>query len=137
MTRSRYQRRMDDRSRIQAMTVKLTRVSGKTLVMGTGEATFDVSFPVLFSERPYFQFGGELDDNYRVESGSFPTVSAVIVGWKKEGEIERAFDGRYSGATLAVRTTGTEGQQMWVHWTFESRALRNPRGADATLEDPI
>lgn len=118
------QRRQDVR-RIDTMTVKVTRVSGRILVVGTGEVSVDVPFPVAFAERPIFNFGGELDENHRATAGVYPTVSAVVVNWDKKGELP-GVDGRYIGSSLAIVTSGVEGQQMWIHYSFEGKAIRNP-----------
>ncbi len=118
--------------RIDAMTVKVTRVSGRLLVGGQGEGSVDVPFPVEFVERPIFNFGGELDVNHRATAGRYPSVSAVIVDWVIIGA-NNGTEGHFKGATLAVTSRGTAGQKMWIHYTFEGKALRNPLNAtDAT-----
>lgn len=123
--------------RIDAMTVKVTRVSGRVLVVGTGEVAVDIPFPVNFAERPIFNFGGELNDNHHATAGEYPTVSAVVVGWSIQKEIEGATEGYFTGATLAAVTTGQTGQQMWIHYSFEGKAIRNPLNNIEGVDDAI
>ena len=130
------EQRRENVRRVDAMTVKVTRVSGRILVVGVGEAAVDVPFPVAFAERPNFTFGGELDENHRAVAESYPTVSAVVVNWDKEGE-GPGRDGRYVGATLAAVTTGPDGQAMWIHYAFEGKAIRNPINEVGSLDDVI
>ncbi len=122
--------------RIDAMTVKVTRFSGRLLVGGTGEGSVDVPFPVEFVERPIFNFGGELDSNHRATAGRYPTVSAVIVDWVIVGA-NKGTEGRFRGATLAVTSRGTAGQKMWIHYTFEGKALRNPVKTNDTTDTAL
>jgi len=124
----------DDAHRINSMTVKVTEVSGRVLVSGTGELNVDVNFPVWFCERPIFTFGGELDENHSPLATLFPTISAVVINWEKKKEVEGVVDGYYIGASVAVVTTGRSGQALWLHWTVKGKALTNPTN---TLEDTI
>lgn len=133
----RAERARTDRGRIDAMTVKETQVSGRVLVDGAGEAAIDVPFAVVFSERPIFTFGGELDVNHTPEATNFPTVSAVVLSWDKVDDIDNVFDGRYKGARIAVVTTGKVDMKMWVHYSFQGRAMRNPGRALDQLDDEI
>lgn len=123
--------------RIDAMTVKSTRVTGKVLTLGPGEGSVDVSFAVNFAERPTFTFGAELDDNHRAVAGRYPTVSAVVVGWNVVKEIEGATEGYYTGATLAVVSGGQADHKLWVHYCFEGKALSNPLTGVEGVDDAI
>ena len=123
--------------RIDAMTVKVTRVSGRVLVIGTGEVTVDVPFPVNFIERPVFNFGGELDENHRATAGKYPTISAVVTTWTKVKEVVGSTDGYYTGASVAVVTSGQTGQQLWLHYSFEAKAVSNPLNSLENTNDTI
>lgn len=124
-------RRLRDAERINAMTSKITRVVGRVLVELPGEAAVDIAFPVLFNDLPIFGFGGELAENHRARLLQYPTVSAVVTDWVKQpGD-------RYSGARIAVVTTGLSTQQMWIHYSFEAPAIRNPIGGIQTADDVI
>jgi hypothetical protein len=126
--------RRDDVKRIGDMTVKVTRVSGRLLVQGTGEISVSVNFPVRFTERPIFTFGGELDLSSSPVAGSFPSVSCVVVNWDKIGVVTGGSDGHYIGATLAVTAGGSATQGMWIHWVMEGKAIRNPYSSGNSLD---
>lgn len=131
------QQTRDDHSRVRDMTVKVTRVTSRVLVVGTGEVSIDVKFPVRFGERPIFTFGGELGENQSPTGGIYPTISAVVQSWDKVDEIQPGYGGYYLGATILVVTTGREGQRMWLHWAMEAKALRNPVATIDTTDDTI
>jgi hypothetical protein len=129
--RGTMERRRDDVERIDDMRVKATDVSGYVLLahgadVTTAEATVDLDFPVTFTEKPVFTFGGELDKNHRALAGSYPTISAVIVNWEISGEIDGATEGRYIGASIACVTSGQAAQNIWLHYSFKGKAMRNP-----------
>lgn len=121
--------------RIDAMGAKVHRVQGFLTVDGAGEAAVEVAFPVWFIERPLCTFGGEMAENESPEAGGFPTVSVVVLAWAFQdypGGVRY-----YSGARLAVVTTGRDGHQMLVHWQAEGKALRNPVGDTGTTDSTI
>lgn len=130
------EKRREDVRRVDAMTVKVTRVEGRVLIKNAGEARVEVPFSVVFCERPFFNFGGEMDTNFRVTAGSYPTVSAVVEEWTVVGESDAA-EGRYNGCTLAVVTTGQDDQQMWLHYSFEGKAIRNPLNGIDSVDDTL
>lgn len=130
------EQRRNDLARIDRMTVKITRVTGRVLVKGAGEVGIDVNFPVQFTERPSFTFGGELDDNSTARALSYPTVSAVVGEWTKRKK-SAGFDGYYTGARLLIVTTGIDTQRLWVHWAMEAHAIRNPVNDVGSVEDAI
>lgn len=113
-------------NRIESMTGKVHRVQGFFTLTGAGELSVEVDFPVWFIENPICSFGGELAANEFPEAGFYPTVSVVVLAWKKE---DRPGDVSYfSGAHLGAVTTGKAGQVLVVHWQMEGKALRNPLG---------
>lgn len=130
-----FERRRADLNRLESNTIRPTRVTGFQLTHGVGEAIIDVTFPVWFIHRPSMSFGGELEEGDFVEDNSFPTVSVVVTSWAKAQE-ERA-GGWFTGASLAVVTTGKAGQRIWVHWQAEGKAIANPSSAGVSLETPI
>lgn len=116
------------------MTVKVTRVTGYVLLsheadVAAAEASVDLPFPVLFTEKPVFTYGAELDDNHRPLAGSYPTLAAVVARWDTIGRIQGVTDGRFKGATVVTVTTGQAGQHIWLHYSFEGKAIRNPLNA--------
>lgn len=101
-------------------------VCGEILVNGVGESVVSVPFPVVFIERPLFHFGGVLDDNQTVTAGSYPTLSAVVSSFDvKRSGIEKT---EYTGANIAITTTGVAEQRMVLCWFFVGKALVNPIG---------
>jgi hypothetical protein len=134
--------RRDDVKRVDAMTVKVTRVSGYVLVVHdtdvtTAEASVDLTFPVVFTEKPVFTFGAELADNHRPLAGSYPTMSAVVSLWETVGEVTGATEGRYVGATVVTVSTGQAAQNIWLHYSFEGKAIRNPLNDVGSIDDVI
>lgn len=123
--------RRQDLSRIDQMVVKVTRVTGYVLIqhdidVTAAESSVFLPFPVMFTERPVFTFGSELDENHRPLAGSYPTLSATVVDWQAVGVVEGLTDGRFNGATVTVVSTGQSGQHIWLHYSFEGKAIRNP-----------
>ncbi len=113
-------------NRMESMSGRVHRVQGFFTVTGAGEVSVEVDFPVWFIENPVITFGGELAPNEFPEAGSYPTVSVVVLAWKKE---DRPGDVSYFiGAHLGAVTTGKSGQILIVHWQMEGKALINPIG---------
>lgn len=105
-------------------------IKGRTKVLGVGEATVEVRFPVVYLEAPTFTFGGELAEGSILSPGEFPTVSAIVSRWQVDepdldlfGQTMRI---HYRGATLAIVTTGPADTDVYLHWTFTGRAISNP-----------
>lgn len=129
--------RRDDISRVRQMEVKVTRVTGYVLIshedeVTSAEASVDLPFPVVFTEKPVFTYGSELDANHRPLAGEYPTFSATVVNWDTVGALAGATEGRYTAATVVVVTSGQAGQAIWLHYSFEGKAIRNPL---SSLED--
>jgi len=105
-------------------------IKGSTLIVGQGEATVETYFPVSFIRPPTFTWGGELSANSYAESGSFPTVSAVVNQWiidEPDLEVYGSNARQYfRGASLACVITGSATQRLILHWTFMGTALTNP-----------
>lgn len=131
------ERRRRNIDRIDDMTAKDTWVSGRQLVHGTGEVTFDVVFSVTFAKKPFFHADGVLADNFPVVAGAFPHVGASVVGWNIKGRVEGAFDGYYIGATIAAKVFGADDQQMWIDWSFHEIGLRNPVHVTEDIDDVL
>lgn len=128
-------------SSVDDVTVKSTRDTIFVLTTGAGEVVYPVSFTVLFAERPALTFGGSLDDNEFVEARKMPTVSAVVVRWVK-ALTDRVGGGLndpgwFSGAEVAIVTTGKVEQHMWVNLVFEGKAVRPPLGSAGDLDESL
>jgi hypothetical protein len=122
------EQRREDLVRIDQMSVKVTRVCGRVLIVGSGEVTVQL---------PIFTFGGELDEGFSPTEQDFPTISAVVVGWTRVKAIENVTPGYYKSANVAVVSTGPDDHQIWLHYSFEAKAMRNPITSDQSLEDPL
>jgi len=124
------EQRRNDLDRLDSFTIKTTRVNGFQLVQKAGEVIVDVSFPVLFTERPAMSFGAHMDDGQVPEALNLPTVSTVVLSWIKAHEDRvgggNGSPGWFSGARLAIVTTGRADHKVWVHWQAEGNAVRNP-----------
>lgn len=127
-----------DVSRAAQLAPKPTRVSGRVLVVGSGEATVSVKFPVRFLEEPIMNFGWVLGENQSLESGNFPFVSVGAFNWQRTEKMQNANVGyTYHGCSLAIALTGQEEQQVWVHWTATGRAFRNPDTATEQSNETV
>lgn len=119
------EQRRQDLARIENFTIKNTAVSGRVLIVGAGEVIVVVNFPIWFTERPVFTFGGELDEGEFVQATIMPTVSAVVQDWIKK-KPERNNGGYYVGANVICVTTGKLDQKVWLHWRAEGKGMSNP-----------
>lgn len=132
------ERRRRDVDRVGDMTAKDTTISGRQLILGAGESTFSVVFPVTFSHRPLPHFDPELDENTSPVAGTFPGLDACVTGWDVINKVDGAFDGYFVGATVSVNLRGDTDQAAWVWWSFRGTGLRNPvQITDHLLEDDL
>jgi hypothetical protein len=103
--------------RVERVSAQDTWVMGRVLVEGVGEARVDLDFPVKFGEEPLPLLGsGVLDSSDSVQSYSFPTANAVVTNWSTDGPY-------YTGASLAITTTGRVGQRLFMTFAFVGVAL--------------
>lgn len=113
--------------RERSMHVKLQRVTIKVALTGAGEASTLVSFPVTFVEEPVFYAGGAFQQSQGITDGSFPSFSAVVIGWDTSEKRPGLNVGDYyHGAGIAFVVGGVEEQTMFAHLSFEGKAFRNP-----------
>lgn len=131
-----FEERRADLYHLEQQTVGPTRVSGFEQITKAGEVAFDVEFRLWFVEKPAMSFGGEMDDTQPLTERRFPTVSVVVFRWIKQ-QTDRPGGGYFTGATLAVVTTGPAGLKMTVHWQAEGKAMVNPVQADPSLDGPL
>jgi len=122
-----FDRRAAAAARIAAARVQQANQAGTFTVTGTGEATFVVTFPLIFMDKPIFTFGSELGPNQTLVAGSFPTASATVSQWTtKSGTLKVTY---YIGATIVVvvtgpaGATGATGQSMQIHYNFTGRVF--------------
>lgn len=112
----------------QDRAAKVFKVSGRGKIIGDGETSVNVSFPVTFTDRPAFSYGSELAARQvdRLQGGSLPQVTAMVAAWDK---VETAVSGMflYRGASLIIVTENNP-LYVFVHWHVEGMALHNPLG---------
>lgn len=111
-----------------------TRVVGVVNVTNSGEVLVSVEFPVWFTERPSFSFGGELTGGFSPQQGTYPTISVLVASWNN---VTRGLGTYWAGAALAIVTTGEENQQMIVHWQMEGHAMQNPVSPGLQVDQAI
>lgn len=112
-----------------------TQVESRIKVRGSGETRTVIDFPVLFSEKPIFTFGGELTGNSTPEATNYPVISVMVIGWKTiERSDQRTY---YAGCEVAIVTLGKENQRVIAHCLFEGMAFRDPTVGSTSLTDPI
>jgi hypothetical protein len=124
------QQQKDSDARINDFTARTYTVSGQFLMNGAGEVAKDISFPVLFTEKPLLSFGADLAEGSHVTIGGFPTVSVVVQSYVKQARNSQADN--YSGARILCVTTGQHDQSVWIHYQFTGLALVNPLNQDIT-----
>lgn len=134
MARQISERRRRDVERVNAMAAKDTTCSGRVLIEGTGDCQVEILFPANFSNRPFFTYGQELDEEegpmQEVVPGHYPKVDATVIAWNTVRAVEGAFAGYYIGCTLACHLEGgSTDQRIWIDWQFRGVAIRNPIGA--------
>lgn len=129
------ERRRDAVALGEDMTVKVTRYQTRVLT-SVGESTVDVPFPIMFTQEPWFSFGFVMDDNQPVTAGEYPFGAATVTRWIKEREIEGAFEGYYTGCTLVFSVSGPADARVWMHCTFDGKALRNPLASAGDVDAP-
>lgn len=122
--RSQIQAQETAKARSDSITPGLQICSGQVRVNGAGEASFPVTFPVKFTEKPALSFGGEILAGDTIEQGLMPTANVIVLGWSTQ---DNPPVGRlYTGALLGVVTTGVTFQKMIVHWNMIGKAITSP-----------
>jgi hypothetical protein len=117
-------------SRIATQKQQIYTQTGEVTIYGVGtasEATAVVTFPNVFIEKPTFTYGWELAPNQGATQGSFPVGTAFILQWTNPTTTTPYL--AYTGATIATVTSGVDGQQLILHYSFTGRALAYPASA--------
>jgi len=113
-----------EHERIDDATMKRVDVEVRVKLSGSGEANVEVTFPVVFSERPFFTSGHELEENHAPEATNFPAFSATVLRWiTKERPDERVY---YVGCDVGVVALGKESMESYAHLLFKGLAFRGP-----------
>lgn len=124
--------RRRDVDRIDSMLVDRCVVEGTFKMLGSGEGSIDINFPVQFIEKPIFNSGYELESGHAPSSGEVPTCTATVIDWKT---VKRPGDALYYvGCRVVVRTTGNSTLESHVHVYFHGKHLKNPvRSPDSLI----
>lgn len=121
-----FARQRNREVRLAAQQAQLYSQLGRSLVTNNGtasESVVSVTFVHPFTEEPNFTCGAVMDTRQQIYTGTFPTASAIVQGWATDREGGSL---AYLGATIAVVTTGLDGQKIWIHYRFEGNALSFP-----------
>lgn len=112
-----------------------TQVEARVDVRGSGESRVTIDFPVIYSEKPIFTFGGELDLNQTPEETNFPVISVMVLTWDTiEKSDQRTF---YRGCEVGIVCLGKERQRAIAHCVFEGMAFRDPTIGDSRVQGTI
>lgn len=105
-------------------------VEGIIELVGIGEVTVDVRFPVTFVQKPILLGNGGVAENQRIVPGSFPTWDVGVLRWDRIYGSDTPDTPRYRGARLIVVVTGAfEDETTFeseAYWSARGRALTNP-----------
>lgn len=117
-----------ERQQVDELAGGVFRLCGEVDFQGAGELIAAVEFPIVFTEKPSFVFGGELRENSPVQNGRLPTISGIIKDWRFKTDLST---GRriYTGASFIIVTTGDRDQLMTFHYQLEAPALNEPTSA--------
>lgn len=110
-------------------------LTGQFLIPKPGEVIKDVSFSCVFTEKPLFAFGGDIQQNGTITAGGFPTVSGVILRYNTAITANQAV--AYVGATICAVFLGDEATGLWFHYHFTGTAMSNPMNSQTTTDSTI
>jgi hypothetical protein len=111
------------RSQEQTMQGQVFELTGSVPIIGIGEATREVNFPISFIERPQVFGSGALDDGEDLVDGFYPTWRVGVASYEtttRNGTV------LYTAALLVMVVTGVSTQRSVVSWSLRGKALRNP-----------
>lgn len=104
-------------------------VTGLIDLVGVGEATVDVNFPVTFTRKPSLVGSGEVGENEVIVPGAFPEISVGVRRWNRVIRADHPDDPWYDGANLVVVIRGVADDATFVWaatWMAIGPALTNP-----------
>lgn len=139
----RYDDDRQRRARVAGAGVDLTELTGRFLLIGTGDFRKEVTFPCTFVEQPFPTFYLEMTNARFPEHGSFPRLeSADVISWQtRDPDANRPSlrRGHFVGVHLALHVTGPGGadERLWLNYQFLGDALANPAVHRPTLEEPV
>lgn len=108
----------------KSMAAQEHTIAGSVIVPGTGEAEFDIVFPVTFIERPIFTYGITLPGTEVPIPGEFPVATAFLYGWNIE---DRPPATRlYKSCRIGIVVNGYVGTKVIVDYVLRGKCLTNP-----------
>lgn len=117
--------------RLEEQVVKNGSVHGFIEIEDYGETLVEVSFPVIFLEKPVFTYGHELADNVWPVDGSFPVASSTVISWvMREYPGDRRF---FTGANIGITVFGHKGMRSVLHYVFAGQTFTNPSVTDPSI----
>lgn len=118
------QRRSARQQGLIDMGANVKEVSGEIIIHGAGEASTDVTFPVIFFEKPSFVCGFELPPGELQVSGRFPLATGIVYDWNV---LDRPPDLRmYKGCKIGIVAQGPPGLKLIMNWRVFGVALTLP-----------
>jgi hypothetical protein len=121
--------------RVAGATIDRAEVEVRLRLKGSGEVNAEVTFPVVFSERPFMTFGHELELNHSPEATNFPVCSATVLRWiTKERSGDRVY---YVGCDVGVVALGKASMESYALLLFKGKAFRGPTIQAPGAEDTI
>lgn len=103
--------------------------AGRIGLVGVGETTEDISFPVTYLNEPTFNYGSALGENQSITAGEIPYAVGMVRRWEVKPRPDDPFNPLYIGANLIIIVFGPEDATDLVtifHWRMEGPALVNP-----------
>lgn len=125
------ERRRGDIVRANNLRAATHVVSGQQEILGSGETLLRVSFPVRFTQMPFFVSSGSLAYGSELVDDNYPVVSGVVAYWDVvEPDARRRW---FRGADIAVTASGPESQRLVFSWQFTGMAIANPSGGESSV----
>jgi hypothetical protein len=123
-----FERRRGDVEQVNNAGAQYFKVSGIIEVIGPGEATISISFPVLFVDKPAFSYGPEVGSGQPTTIGNLPKCSVVVIAWDERVRNDGSVI--YVGVQYAILTEGPADQVLFLQWHMEGVGLRDPIDED-------
>lgn len=96
--------------------------TGFVELAGIGETMANISFPIMFVEKPVFTYGFEMAPGSWLTHGDFPLGTGVVAAWVVQPYNDMKL---YAGARVGIVLIGGGGP-MTFHYVFKGRSLTNP-----------
>lgn len=121
-------RSSEAQSRLEEQSAKNGFVMGRASIIcdspGVSNALVPIRFPVAYVDQPFFFYGAELPSYEWPDDCLYPQLHATVIDW----DVRELSDDRrhYIGATVACRTNGWDGMEIFLDYLFIGVSFRNP-----------